>query len=93
MDELTEHDWLQIEQTANGCIGGTSDEWPDLRQAIEKVRGKPLTHQRSSMWMIGFCEALMCVRPPSPVNYCFFCCKPDCNNECLDSKNEPSNGS
>lgn len=35
--ELTEHDWLQIEMAARGCISGRLSEWPDLITAIRKV--------------------------------------------------------
>ena len=56
---LNDHDWMQIEMAANGCISGTSDEWPDLRRAIEKVRGKEFGPRQSASWLRGFCEALM----------------------------------
>jgi len=59
VSELTDHDWLQIEQAAAGCIGGTSDEWPELRRAIEKVTGKPFGQRRSASWLQGFCEGVM----------------------------------
>ena len=58
MGVLTDHDWLQIEQAANGCVSGTSDEWPDLVKAIEKVLNRKLMRQ-SSAWLRGFCEALV----------------------------------
>jgi len=59
VNELTEHDWLQIEQAAAGCISGTSDEWPDLRRAIEKVTGKPFEQRQSASWLQGFCEGVL----------------------------------
>lgn len=59
---LSEHDWTQIEQAANGCISGTSDEWPDLRAAIEKVMGREFGLRQSAAWMRGFCEAVMVLR-------------------------------
>jgi hypothetical protein len=34
---LTEHDWLQIEQASSGCISGTIGEWPHLYAALLKV--------------------------------------------------------
>jgi len=59
MSELTEHDWVQIEQAAAGCVSGTSDEWPHLRLAIEKVTGKPFAHRKSASWLQGFCEGVL----------------------------------
>lgn len=59
---LTEHDWLQIEQAASGCLGGTSDDWPHLRSAITKVTGKPFAYRKSAQWLQGFCEALIATR-------------------------------
>lgn len=56
---LNDHDWLQIEQAACGCISGTSDEWPDLRSAIAKLTGKPFKHRKSSSWLQGFCEGVL----------------------------------
>lgn len=56
---LTEHDWLQIEQAAAGCVDGTSDEWPALRVAIEKITGKPFRCRKSSAWLQGFCEGVV----------------------------------
>lgn len=56
---LDEHDWLQIEQAASGCVSGTSDEWPDLRTAISKLTGKPFGHRRSAAWLQGFCEGVL----------------------------------
>lgn len=34
---LTDHDWLQIEQAANGCISGDLSEWPDLARAFKNL--------------------------------------------------------
>lgn len=51
MNELTDHDWLQIEQAAAGCVSGTSDEWPDLRAAIERVRVR--RERESSRFWLG----------------------------------------
>jgi hypothetical protein len=59
MIELTEVEWLQIEQAARGGVSGTSDEWPALVAAIEKVRGKPLEMRRSASWLRGFCEGVI----------------------------------
>lgn len=59
---LTDHDWCQIEQAASGCISGTSDEWPDLVAAINKLRGQPLGLRKSADWLRGFCEALITLR-------------------------------
>jgi hypothetical protein len=59
MSELTESDWLQIEQAAAGCISGTSDEWPALRIAIEKIAGHPLCDRKCAAWLQGFCEGMM----------------------------------
>jgi hypothetical protein len=64
---LAEHDWMQIEQAANGCIGGTSDEWPALRQAIEKITGKPFVHRKSAAWLQGFCEGVLMQYPHGSV--------------------------
>jgi len=55
---LTDHDWLQIEQAARGCVSGTSDEWPDLVRAIEKIKDRKLMRQ-SAAWLRGYCEALV----------------------------------
>jgi hypothetical protein len=57
--DLSDHDWLQIEQAANGCVSGTSDEWPHLVEAVQKVRGKPLEKSKSAQWLRGFCEGVM----------------------------------
>lgn len=57
--ELTDSDWLQIEQAAAGCVGGTSDEWPLLRHAIAKLTGKPFGMRKSSSWLQGFCEGVL----------------------------------
>ena len=56
---LTSHDWLQIEQAAAGCVSGTSDDWPDLRVAIEKVTGDPFGRRRTAAWLQGFCEGFL----------------------------------
>lgn len=56
---MTEHDWLQIEMAASGCISGTSDDWPDLRRAIEKLTGRTFGLRKSADWLQGYCEAVM----------------------------------
>lgn len=56
--KLTDHDWLQIEMAAAGTVSGTSDEWPDLVAAINKVRGGSL-RRKPAAWLRGFCEALV----------------------------------
>ena len=59
-NNLTDHDWLQIEQAAAGCCNsGTSDEWPALRLAIENITGRPFGPRRTASWMQGFCEGVM----------------------------------
>jgi hypothetical protein len=58
-DKLTDHDWLQIEMAARGCVSGTSDEWPNLRKAIEKITGMPFGPRKTANWMQGFCECVM----------------------------------
>ena len=58
-DDLTESDWLQIEQAASGCISGTSAEWPALRAAVEKITGKPFVLAKPASWLQGFCEGVM----------------------------------
>jgi hypothetical protein len=58
-EKLTEHDWLQIDQAARGCISGTSDEWPALRKAISKITGKPFEDRKCASWLQGFCEGVM----------------------------------
>jgi len=55
---LTSYDWIQIRCAANGGISGTSDEWPDLTKAIEKVKSGKLTRHPAA-WLRGFCEALV----------------------------------
>jgi hypothetical protein len=59
MDDMTDFDWLQIEQAAAGCVGGTSDEWPELRKAIAKITGKPFRHRKTASWLQGFCEGVL----------------------------------
>lgn len=59
---LSEHDWIQIEQAAGGCVSGTSDEWPALRHAIALMTGRPFVHIKSAAWLQGFCEAVMLTR-------------------------------
>lgn len=59
MTDLTESDWLQIEMAARGCISGTSDEWPNLRAAIEKITGRPFGPRKAASWLRGFCEGVM----------------------------------
>lgn len=56
---LTEHDWLQIEQAAAGCIAGTSDDWPLLRHAIALITGRPFVHRKCASWLQGFCEGVL----------------------------------
>jgi hypothetical protein len=58
-EKLTEHDWLQIDQAARGCISGTSDEWPALRNAIAKATGRPFGDRKSASWLQGFCEGIL----------------------------------
>lgn len=59
IENLTESDWLQIEQAAAGCCSGTSDEWPALRMAIEKITGRPFGPRKMASWMQGFCEGVI----------------------------------
>lgn len=33
---MTDHDWIQIEQAAKGCVSGTLDEWPHLKGALRR---------------------------------------------------------
>lgn len=63
-NDLTEHDWLQIEMAASGCISGTSDEWPHLRQAIEKLPGYESTfeHRKPASWLRGFCQEVLLLK-------------------------------
>ena len=56
---LTESDWIQIKQAASGCVGGTSDEWPNLRAAIEKITGRPFGPRKTASWLQGFCEGVL----------------------------------
>ncbi len=56
---LTEDNWLQIEQSAAGCVSGTSDEWPALRHAIALITGKPFVLRKSAAWLQGFCEGVL----------------------------------
>lgn len=57
--DLNSHDWLQIEMAAKGCVSGTSDEWPHLVSAIQKIRGRPLEMRKCAAWLRGFCEAVL----------------------------------
>lgn len=59
---LTKSDWLQIEMAARGCVSGSSDDWPLLRDAIEKLLGHPLPIRRPASWLSGFCEAVVLLR-------------------------------
>lgn len=59
---MTETDWLQVEQAAAGCIDGTSDDWPLLRIAIEKLTREPFEHRRTAQWLQGFCESAVNLR-------------------------------
>lgn len=59
LSDLTEFDWDQIEAAASGCVDGTSDDWPYLRMAIEKITGKPFGPRKSSHWLRGFCEGIL----------------------------------
>ncbi len=55
IEDLTEHDWIQIEQAARGCVSGTSVEWPHLMRAIQKISGpQPF---RTAEWLRGYCLA------------------------------------
>jgi hypothetical protein len=58
---LTDSDWLQIEMAAKGAVSGTSDDWPLLVKAVEKVTKRKLM-RRSAEWLRGFCEALLLTR-------------------------------
>lgn len=55
---LSDHDWLQIEQAARGCVSGNSDEWPHLVKAIQKITGHQLT-RKSATWLQGFCQGIL----------------------------------
>ena len=57
--DLTKSDWIQIEAAARGCCYGTSDLWPELMTAIEKIRGKPMLHPKSGEWLRGFCVGII----------------------------------
>lgn len=34
---LTEHDWLQINMAAKGCVSGNLAEWPHLKAAFDRA--------------------------------------------------------
>jgi len=63
LDQLTDHDWDQIIMAAKGCVSGTSDEWPHLQRAIEKITGRPFLFRKSASWLRGFCEGIMTQYP------------------------------
>lgn len=54
---MNDIDWLQITQAAKGTVSGTSDEWPALVAAIEKLTGQPIGLRKSADWLKGFCQA------------------------------------
>lgn len=56
--DLTDHDWLQIESAAHGCID--SQIWPDLIAALERMDSLATdiaVFDRS--FVVGFCRGLM----------------------------------
>jgi hypothetical protein len=61
LDLLTDSDWLQIEMAAKGAVSGTSDDWPLLVKAIEKVTKRKLM-RKPAAWLRGFCEGLVMAR-------------------------------
>ncbi|GIW89713.1 MAG: hypothetical protein KatS3mg109_0145 [Pirellulaceae bacterium] len=66
LEHLDEHDWLQLEMAARGCVSGTSDDWPDLVRAIEKLRGSPLPCRLPAAWLKGFSEGVLEFRDKFP---------------------------
>ena len=55
--EHQEHMWLQIEQAAAGCVSGTLEEWPDLREALTRW-GIPLPENVRSIALQSICLGL-----------------------------------
>jgi hypothetical protein len=37
VSKLTEHDWLQVDMAARGCISGRLHEWPHLSAAFKRA--------------------------------------------------------
>lgn len=67
MEGMNDHDWLQIEQAANGCISGDLSEWPHLALAFKKLGIKP--HQLPGVSLIPpaselrpFCQGIIAYR-------------------------------
>lgn len=58
---MTDHDWLQIEQCAICGITGPLKDWPDLEVAIEKLTGKPIRHYSADL-LRGFCIGAVAAR-------------------------------
>lgn len=50
---------FEIVLAANGCVTGTSDEWPGLVSTLTRLRGRSLGKRKDASWLRGYCEALM----------------------------------
>lgn len=37
LSKLTEHDWLQVDLAARGCVSGRLHEWPHLAAAFKRA--------------------------------------------------------
>jgi hypothetical protein len=41
ISQLTDNDWVQVEQAALGCVSGTLGEWPVLSAALKRANIYP----------------------------------------------------
>ena len=56
-----EHEMLQIEMAAMGCVSGTLAEWPHLRSALRK-RGISMLNTATADEMRAVCKWYLSVR-------------------------------
>lgn len=79
------HDWLQIEQAANGCVSGTLKEWPYLNIALRK-QGRYLDQEADASHMRWSCQEILKTRKsePAPQGNC-----PKCGVRDVDCYHDP----
>ncbi len=62
MTELTEHDWIQVEMAARGCVSGTLEEWPHLARALKRLGHEDLPSTTWAGELRRLCQLAMGAR-------------------------------
>lgn len=65
VSKLTEHDWLQVDMAARGCISGRLHEWPHLGAAFERA-GITRNPAMASDVMRDMCRMMLMLSPNIP---------------------------